>query len=138
MVKVKFNRRQEFVVGGFKPGGPDFESVLVGYYAGRQLHFAGKVRAGFTPRTRAEVFRAIAPEPAPACPFANLPMATSSHWGEGITADEMQKLRWVKPRLVVEVSFVEWTRDGLLRHSEFVAIRLDKPPGQVRREPASS
>jgi DNA ligase D-like protein (predicted ligase) len=137
-VKVKFNRRQEFVVGGFKPGGRDFESVLVGYYAGRQLRFAGKVRAGFTPRTRAEVFRAIAPSAVPQCPFTNLPMETASHWGEGITAEDMQKLRWVKPRLVVEVSFVEWTRDGLLRHSEFIAIRLDKPPHQVRREPASS
>jgi len=133
-VKVKFNRRQEFVVGGFKPGGSDFDSILVGYYAGRQLRFAGKVRAGFTPRTRAEVFRAIAPGIVPRCPFANLPMETASHWGEGITAEDMLKLRWVEPRLVVEVSFVEWTRDGLLRHPEFIAIRTDKPPRAVKRE----
>jgi bifunctional non-homologous end joining protein LigD len=133
-VKVKFNRRQEFVVGGLKPGGSDFDSILVGYYAGRKLHFAGKVRAGFTPRARAEIFRAISPDVVAGCPFANLPMETTSHWGEGITREDMTKLRWVRPRVVVEVSFVEWTRDGLLRHAEFVSIRLDKKPEQVRRE----
>jgi bifunctional non-homologous end joining protein LigD len=46
----------------------------------------------------------------------------------------MTSLRWVTPRLVIEVSFVEWTRDGLLRHSEFVGIREDKKPHEVRRE----
>src|SRR5437764_490254 len=59
-VKVKFNKRQEFVVGGFKPNATGFDSVLVGYYKGRQLCFAGKVRAGFTPASRAELFRRIA------------------------------------------------------------------------------
>jgi bifunctional non-homologous end joining protein LigD len=46
----------------------------------------------------------------------------------------MTRLRWVKPRLVVEVSFVEWTRDGLLRHPEFVGVRADKKPREVTRE----
>jgi bifunctional non-homologous end joining protein LigD len=46
----------------------------------------------------------------------------------------MTRLLWVKPKLVVEVSFVEWTRDGLLRHSQFVGIRHDKKAVQVRRE----
>jgi ATP-dependent DNA ligase len=55
-VKVKFNRRQEFVVGGFKPNAGGFESLLIGYYQGRKLMFASKVRAGLTPHTRAELF----------------------------------------------------------------------------------
>lgn len=46
----------------------------------------------------------------------------------------MTTLRWLKAHVVVEVSFVEWTRDGLLRHPEFVAIRADKPPREVKRE----
>jgi bifunctional non-homologous end joining protein LigD len=134
-IKVKFNRRQEFVIGGFKPNAGDFESLVVGYYDGRTLRFAGRVRAGLTPRIRAEIFRRIAPDQISRCPFADLPTTKSGHWGEGVTAEDMTKLRWVKPRVVVEVSFVEWTRDGVLRHSEFVAIRDDKRPSGVGREP---
>ncbi|MFN2444486.1 MAG: hypothetical protein ABR606_02670 [Vicinamibacterales bacterium] len=63
------------------------------------------------------------------------PNSGTSHWGEGITAEDMTKLRWVKPRLVVEVAFVEWTRDGLLRHPQFIVVRNDKTPGEVVREP---
>jgi bifunctional non-homologous end joining protein LigD len=137
-VKVKFNQRQEFVVGGFKPKGADFESILVGYYEGRKLLYASKVRAGLTPHLRAEILRRISPHLAPACPFANLPIERSGHWGEGITAEDMTGLRWVKPKLVVEVSFVEWTRDGLLRHSEFAGIREDKRPQDVSREDAGA
>jgi bifunctional non-homologous end joining protein LigD len=134
-VKVKFNRRQEFVVGGFKPNATNFESLLVGYYADRKLHFAGRVRSGLTPHVRTEIFCTISADETPRCPFVNLPMSTTSHWGEGITAEDMTTLRWVKPRLVVEVSFVEWTRDALLRHSQFVGLRRDKKPQDVGREP---
>jgi bifunctional non-homologous end joining protein LigD len=134
-VKVKFNRRQEFVVGGFKPNGRNFDSLLVGYYGDdRKLYFAGKVRTGFTPPSRADVFRRIASDETPRCPFVNLPSSATSHWGEGITEEEMTKLRWVEPRHVVEVSFVEWTRDGSLRHAQFVGVREDKRPREVRRE----
>src|SRR4029453_6750209 len=55
-VKVKFNRRQEFVIGGYKPNASGFESLLVGYYEGRKLMFGSKVRAGLTPHVRAELF----------------------------------------------------------------------------------
>ena len=133
-LKVKFNRRQEFVVGGFKPNGTNFDSLLVGYYDRRKLYFAGKVRAGFTPALRADLFRRIASDQTPECPFVNLPSSAMSHWGEGITEDEMAKLRWVEPQHVVEVSFVEWTRDGHLRHAQFAGIRDDKAPHDVRRE----
>jgi bifunctional non-homologous end joining protein LigD len=56
------------------------------------------------------------------------------HWGEGIPGEHMTALRWVKPKIVVEVSFVEWTRDGLLRHAEFIGVRNDKSLREVRRE----
>jgi ATP-dependent DNA ligase len=64
-------------------------------------------------------------------------LTTSSktgHWGDGIAADDMPSLRWVKPKIVVEVSSVEWTRDGLLRHPEFIGARDDKSPREIRRE----
>lgn len=134
-IKVKFNRRQEFVVGGFKPAAADLESLVVGYYEGKKLLFAGRVRAGLTSHSRAAIFRKIAPDQVSRCPFADLPSTRSGHWGEGVTAEDMNKLRWVNPRVVVEVSFVEWTRDGALRHSEFVAVRDDKRAADVRRDP---
>jgi bifunctional non-homologous end joining protein LigD len=133
-IKVKFNRRQEFVVGGYRPGGSSFDSLLVGCYEGRRLMFAGKVRAGFTPHTRADVFEAIAPLRAARCPFANLPSSRTGHWGEGVTAEDMQTLAWVKPAVVVEVAFTEWTRDLNLRHAAYVGIRRDKRARDVRRE----
>jgi bifunctional non-homologous end joining protein LigD len=136
-IKVKFNQRQEFVIGGFRPSSTSFDSLVVGYYEGTRLHFAGRVRAGFTPHARAEVFESLAPLQADRCPFVDLPSSRSGHWGEGVSAEDMAKIRWVKPRVVVEVSFVEWTRDGALRHSQFVALRTDKRARDVRRESAS-
>jgi bifunctional non-homologous end joining protein LigD len=135
-VKVKFARRQEFVIGGFKPGGADFDSILVGYYEDGALYYAGKVRAGFTPNSRAELYARLKGSPAATCPFANLPNSAgrTSHWGEGITAKEMTELRWVKPKTVVEVAFTEWTADGNLRHASFAGVREDKSAREVRRE----
>jgi bifunctional non-homologous end joining protein LigD len=133
-VKVRFAKHQELVVGGFKPNAASFDSLLVGYYEGRKLMCAGKVRAGFTPHLRAQVFERIRGLITAKCPFANLPSTKTGHWGEGITADEMNALCWVKPRQVVEVSFAEWTRDGSLRHAAFMALRDDKPAHGVTRE----
>jgi DNA ligase D-like protein (predicted ligase) len=135
-IKVKFNRRQEFVIGGFKPSAASFDSLVVGYFKGKDLHFAGRVRAGFTPHDRAEIFRLIEPLQVDVklCPFVDLPSSKTGHWGEGVSAEDMGKLHWVKPRVVVEVSFVEWTREGALRHSQFVALRSDKRARDVRRE----
>jgi bifunctional non-homologous end joining protein LigD len=133
-VKVRFNLRQEFVVGGYKPAGDSFDSLLTGYYDGRKLLYAGKVRAGLTPQTRSALVERLRPLASPRCPFANLPNAKSSHWGEGITAADMEKLCWVKPAIVIEVAFVEWTRDANLRHASFVGIRTDKNAKDIRRE----
>jgi bifunctional non-homologous end joining protein LigD len=132
--KFKLQRRQEFVVGGYKPENRNFQSVVVGYYQDKQLHFAGRVRAGFTPAQRAALFERMMPLKVDRCPFVDLPTSKTSHWGEGVTADDMKALKWVRPRLVVEIAFTEWTRDGHLRHSTFVAVRDDKRAGEVVRE----
>ncbi len=140
-IKVRFNRRQEFAIGGWKPGLNTFESVLTGYYEGRRFLYAAKVRAGFRSPSRADLFARISPLVVSTCPFANLPNHGSSHWGEGITTEDMSRLVWVKPKVVVEVEFVEWTRDGLLRHPHFVAVRDDKAardvPARARRSEGS-
>ncbi len=133
-VKVRFAQRQELVIGGFKPSAATFDSLVVGYYDGRRLMCAGKVRSGFTPHLRAQVFERIRDLEVARCPFANLPSTRTGHWGDGITADEMNALRWVKPTQVAEVSFAEWTRDGSLRHASFVALRDDKAAKDVMRE----
>ena len=133
-VKVRFAKHQELVIGGYKPSAANFDSLLVGYYDGKTLVCAGKVRSGFTPRLRAQVFERIHPIQTAKCPFANLPSTKSGHWGEGISAADMKTLHWVKPVQVAEVSFAEWTRDGSLRHAAFIALRDDKPARQVVRE----
>jgi ATP-dependent DNA ligase len=73
--KLKLDRQQEFVVGGYRPGGTGVDALLVGYYEGRQLRFAGKVRAGFTPHLRRQVFMALEPLHTAKCPFVDLPTA---------------------------------------------------------------
>jgi bifunctional non-homologous end joining protein LigD len=102
-IKVKFSKRQEFLIGGYKPAGDSFDSVLVGYYEKREFFCAGKVRAGFRPATRREVFARISGSDIAKCPFVNLPNSIGkSHWGEGITAEDMKTLRWVKPQVVID------------------------------------
>ena len=68
------------------------------------------------------------------CPFVNLPDSRSSRWGGGVTAEEMREMQWVRPEVVVQVRFVEWTAEGRLRHAAFVGVRHDKEAGEVRRE----
>ena len=68
------------------------------------------------------------------CPFAKLPEAKSGRWGVGLTAEKMKEGRWLKPVLVGQFEFVEWTQDGHLRHSPFIGLPEDKEPRDVRRE----
>jgi bifunctional non-homologous end joining protein LigD len=133
-VKLKLDKQQEFVVGGYRPGPHGVDALLVGYYAGRDLLFAGKVRAGFTPHLRRDVHAVLRPLHAGRCPFANLPEARSSRWGGGVTAEQMPEMTWVAPKLVVQVRFVEWTGDSHLRHAAFLGVRQDKRPRDVVRE----
>ena len=132
--KFKTRNRQEFVIGGYKPENKNFQSIVVGYYEGARLRFAGRVRAGFSQAQRIMVFELLKPLQIEKCPFADLPTGKTGHWGEGVTEDDMRVLKWVKPKLVAEVAFTEWTRDRHLRHSTFVGLRDDKRMREVVRE----
>jgi ATP-dependent DNA ligase len=68
------------------------------------------------------------------CPFANLPEKKAGRWGAGLTAAKMGECRWLKPLLVAQFEFVNWTEDLHLRHSRFMALRDDKKAKDVRRE----
>ena len=133
-VKLKLDRQQEFVIGGYRPGPHGVDALLVGFYDGRDLRFAGKVRAGFTPHVRREVFAQLKPLQAARCPFADLPSSKASHWGGGVTAEQMSEMQWVKPKLIAQIRFVEWTEDDHLRHAAFLGLRADKNPKDVNRE----
>jgi DNA ligase D-like protein (predicted ligase) len=133
-LKLKLDKQQEFVVGGYRPGTHGVDALVVGYYEGKALRYAGKVRAGFTPHVRREVHAALVPFHTTACPFTDIPNSRTSHWGAGITADQMADFQWLTPRVVAQIRFVEWTAEGHLRHAAFLGLRSDKKPAAVRRE----
>jgi bifunctional non-homologous end joining protein LigD len=133
-LKIKYDQSQEFVIGGYNPEAKSFQSVLLGYYEGDKLIFAGKVRQGFNPASRAALYKQMQPLLSTACPFSNLPSSKKGHFGEGVTAEDMPKLRWLKPKLVAQVAFTEWTNYGLLRHATFLGLREDKSAKEVIRE----
>jgi DNA ligase D-like protein (predicted ligase) len=134
-LKLKLDRQQEFVVGGYRPGPHGVDALLVGFYERRSLRFAGKVRAGFTPHVRRDVFARLQPLHKDRCPFVDLPNSRTSHWGGGVTEDQMHEMQWVSPKLVAQIRFVEWTADDHLRHAAFLGLRDDKRPADVGREP---
>ena len=109
-----------------------FDSIIVGYYQDGKLLYAAKVRNGFVPNTRREVAAKLKGLQIDTCPFANLPERKRTQWA--LTREEMKNCVWVKPELVVQIEFGEWTPDGHLRHSRFVALRDDKNPHEVIRE----
>jgi bifunctional non-homologous end joining protein LigD len=133
-VKLKLDKQQEFVVGGYRPGTNGVDALLVGFYDGKNFRFAGKVRAGFTPHVRREVFAQLKPLHIDRCLFVDLPNSKTSHWGGGVTPEEMKEMQWLRPELVAQVRFVEWTADGHLRHPAFLGLRSDKRANAIRRE----
>jgi len=132
--KMRIDQGQEFVIGGYTPGPRNFDALVFGYYEGGRLLYAARTRSGFTPASRAELYRRLHPLEVPGCPFSNLPEARGGRWGEGLTAEKMKECRWVRPLLVGQFEFVEWTPDNHLRHSKFVALREDRDPKEVCRE----
>ena len=70
----------------------------------------------------------------PDCPFVNLPETHKGRWGDGLTAEDMKKCVWVRPELVAQIEFLEWTEGDRLRHSKFVALRDDKEPRSLVKE----
>jgi DNA ligase D-like protein (predicted ligase) len=132
--KMRVNAGQELVIAGYTPSPKNFDALVVGYYEGSKLMYAARTRNGFTPATRAELFKKIKPLEIKECPFANLPEKKAGRWGAGLTAAKMSECLWLKPQLVAQFEFVEWTEDAHLRHSKFIALREDKKPKDVKRE----
>jgi len=124
---------QDLVIGGFRLDGKRLELLLVGYFENKKLLFAGKVHQGLNPANRRALLKALQPLSVEKCAFANLPTSRTGHWGEGVTAEEMGDYLWLKPETVAEIKFAEWTKGGVLRHAEFVALREDKAPKEVTR-----
>jgi len=133
-IKMRVDLQQEFVIGGYVPGARGFDSLIVGVYEDKRLHFVAKVRNGFVPRIRDEISAQLKPLKAARCPFVNLPETKKTRWGQALTAEKMKECAWVKPKLVCQVGFVEWTEGGDLRHEKFIAMRDDKPARAVVRE----
>jgi bifunctional non-homologous end joining protein LigD len=132
--KMRINRGQEFVIGGYTVGTTTFDALVFGYYEGTRLMYAGRTRNGFTPAVRQHLFKKFGGLEIDECPFVNLPEAKSGRWGAGLTAAKMKDCRWLRPVLVAQIDFLEWTADHHLRHTKFVALRDDKPASQIRRE----
>lgn len=132
--KYKTNKGQELVIGGYKPGTTGFDYLLVGYYEGKDLIFIAKIRNGFTAGLRLEIAKNFPRLRTSICPFANLPELASARRGEAITRDVMKKIQWLRPKLVAQIEFTEWTTGNHLRHSKFMGLRDDKIPSEVRKE----
>ena len=98
--KHRINKGQEFVIGGYVPGNP-LDSIIVGYYDGDKLLYAGKVRNRFVPHTRREVWAKLRDLKIAACPFANLPEKKRTLYS--LTKEEMENCVWLKPELVMVV-----------------------------------
>jgi len=133
-VKLRANRRQELVIGGYVPSSGTFDSILVGFYEGRDLMYAARIRSGFVAASRRSLFVQFDGLSVEECPFQNLPEKTKGRWGQGLTAADMENCRWLKPQLVAAIEFLEWTPENRLRHPKFVALRDDMDARLVRRE----
>ncbi|WP_329457219.1 non-homologous end-joining DNA ligase [Streptomyces sp. NBC_01497] len=122
-LKLKCARGQEFVVGGFtEPAGSrtGFGALLLGYYEGSRLRYAGKVGTGYDRATLRDIRDRLDGLATARAPFADHIREHAAHWA--------------RPELVAQVGFTEWTREGMLRHPRFLGLREDKEPGEVVRE----
>jgi bifunctional non-homologous end joining protein LigD len=133
--KIKHRRRQELVIGGWTSGtgnrSATFGALLVGHHDGVWLQYAGAVGTGFDDRALVELTRALAARATAICPFVTPPPAVA---GDPRWRAIAREGHWVRPELVCEVAFTEWTADGLLRHPSFLGLREDKDPARVVRE----
>lgn len=127
-LKVKCEQRQEFVIGGFtEPAGArqGFGALLVGFYEEGTLRYAGKVGTGFSDSLLKNLRRTLVSLERPTAPFVNPP-----------TGYEAKGAHWVTPKLVAEIRFAEWTKEGILRQPSFQGLRTDKPATAIGREHA--
>lgn len=130
-IKLKCRRRQEFIIVGFtKPQGSraGFGALLLGVNDKQHgLIHAGRVGTGFSHAALKELHATLQKIERKGSPL-----------DKPATAAQSRGVHWVKPELVCEVEFAEWTRDGHIRHATFIALRSDKPPAQIVREEPQS
>jgi bifunctional non-homologous end joining protein LigD len=127
-LKVKCLGREELVIGGFTLSSADRRGIgalLVGYFDGQKLIYAGRVGTGFSSRVLLETRQRLENLRQKACPFESVPAKERS-----------AQVKWVQPKLVAEIQFAEWTAGGVLRQPSFQGWREDKSAEQVQR-PAS-
>ena len=123
-LKLKCVRQQELVIGGYTAPQGSRErlgALLVGYYEGKALRYAGKVGTGYDRRTLEHLYQRLVPLHRDRSPFSEGPAPAGD-------------VQWVTPRLVAQIGFSEWTSAGLLRHPRFLGLRDDKSAREVRRE----
>jgi bifunctional non-homologous end joining protein LigD len=123
-LKFKCSHEQEFVIGGYtepQRSRIGFGALLLGYYRGRKLMYAGKVGTGFDNDTLRRLSRKLAKLETPISPFED----------NGLPR---RGVHWVRPKLVAQVAFTEWTREDKLRHPRFLGLREDKRPQDVVQE----
>jgi ATP-dependent DNA ligase len=114
--KFRLNRGQELVIGGYLPGPQGVDSIVVGFYKKSHLIYVARVRAGFVPASRRQVFaklQSLQSLRVSTCPFVNLPESDKGRWGTGLVAEDMKKCVWVTPELVAQIEFLEWTDGGI-------------------------
>jgi bifunctional non-homologous end joining protein LigD len=124
-LKLKCVHEQEFVIGGFtlpSNGSHGVGALLLGYYEGGKLIYAGRTGTGFTQKTHRVLRDQLDELRQKTSPFEKLPV------------DARRGAIWVQPRLVAQVNFATWTADNLVRQSSFKGLREDKPAAEVRRE----
>jgi bifunctional non-homologous end joining protein LigD len=129
--KVKIRGEQELVVGGWSAGQGNrsgvFGSLLLGYHhpddPNGPLVYAGNVGTGFSAAELSRLQAQLDARASDVCPFAPAPPRQIARVS-----------RWVRPELVAEVTFTEWTPDGRLRHPAYLGLRTDKLPEDVVRE----
>lgn len=133
-VKIKFHKGQEFVIAGYtlpKKSRRYFGALILGYHRGKKLIFAGRVGTGFNEKALQEIHQKLRPLEIDR-PLVEEVQEPSGRWRpKGWKASDS---RWVKPKLVAQVQFTEWTSDGILRHPSFQGLREDKDPTEVVRE----
>jgi bifunctional non-homologous end joining protein LigD len=138
-IKLKLYQRGSFVIGGYtQPAGErkHMGALLVGVNENGKLKFAGRVGTGFSEHLLKVLSLELNKIAVQSCPFFNLP-ATGYGLDPGLTFAEMKRCVWVKPSMVCEVKFTEWTRDDRLRQPVFLGLREDKSASEVVRESAS-
>jgi len=128
-LKIKTHGEQEFVIAGYTKGtgrrASSFGSLVLGYYRGGELVYAGNVGTGFNSKEIEGLLDKLRPLRRSAPPFREVPKMPKVRKGDVI---------WVEPKLVCEVEFAEWTHDGRLRAPSYKGLREDKSAEEVRRE----